>query len=47
MLNLDSLIYVYGTWTVAYWIALAFGLGWHFALGFFIVFGALFIGFDS
>ena len=44
VLNLDSLIYVYGTWTVAYWIALAFGLGWHFALGLFIVFGALFIG---
>ena len=37
--RLDSVVYGFGTWTIGYWTALAFGLGWTFALGFAVVAG--------
>jgi hypothetical protein len=42
--TLDSLIYAYGAWTIAFWMALALGLGWYFALCFFVLIGASLIG---
>ena len=38
--SLDFLIYTFGAWTVGFWIALAFGLGWAFALAFAAAVGA-------
>jgi hypothetical protein len=43
VLNLDSVIYAFGTWTIGYLVALAFGLGWYFALAFGFVAGGCLI----
>lgn len=40
VLSLDFVVYVIGAWTIGFWIALAFGLGWVFASLFAVATGA-------